>query len=277
MQLSIISRSLPQACVLHTASITGLHAAETHSKERMKMKSICSRLTSSRLFALLFAVTTSLAQAAPNPLPSNSSAYGRGYAELSADWLEWVLAIPTGSNPLFDPDGVFAAVGQSGKVWFLVGTAGGSASRAVTVPAGTALFFPIVNYYWLNAPEYGDPPWSVAQERDVRDFLAAKIDTAQDLILEIDGRTAPKLNGLRVSGAVGECTLPDDNIFGLPFDPVPHECVADGYWVLLPPLSAGYHTIHFTGGIAADGFSLDVTYSVTVTAITSLARNQFRR
>jgi hypothetical protein len=223
-----------------------------------------SRLIASGLSALLFAVTTSLALAAPNPLPSNSNAYGKGYAELSADWLEWLLAIPNGSNPLLDPDGAFAAVGQSGKVWFLVGTAGGPASRAVTVPVGTALFFPIVNYFWVNAPEYGDVPWSADQESDVRNLLAAYVDTAHDVVLEIDGRTVPNVGGLRLSGSVGECTLPNDNLFGVPFDPVPHECVADGYWVLLPPLSVGNHTIHFAGGFAADGFSLEVTYQVTV-------------
>jgi hypothetical protein len=228
------------------------------------MKGKYSRIVLSGAFALLLAVTIGLAQAGTKPLPPNSNAYGKGYAELAAGWLEWVLAIPAAANPILDPDGAFAAVGQSGKVWFLAGTTGGSATRTVTVPAGTALFFPIVNYFWVNTPEYGDPAWSPAQEAFVRQFLAANIDTAQDLVLEIDGRPIPNLSSLRVASAVGMCTLPDDNIFGIPFDPVPHECVADGYWALLPPLSAGNHTIRFAGGIASAGFSLDVTYYITV-------------
>jgi hypothetical protein len=162
------------------------------------------------------------------------------------------------------PDGDFAAVGQSGKIWFLAGTVGGPATRSITVPAGTALFFPIVNYFWVNTPEYGDPPWSPTQEAYVRSLQAAYINTAFGLVLEIDGRSVPNLDRFRVAGEVGECTLPADNIFGVPFDPVPHECVTDGYWALVPPLSAGNHTIHFAGAIAADGFSLDVTYDITV-------------
>jgi len=71
---------------------------------------------------------------------------------------------------------------------------------------------------------------------------------------------------LRVSGSVGACTLPDDNIFGLAFDPGPHDCVADGYWALLPPLSVGQHTIHFSGGFSSPAFELDVTYEITVSA-----------
>lgn len=228
------------------------------------MRSRYPRIVLSGAVALMLLVTSSPAVAGPTPLPTNSKAFGEGYAELAADWLEWLTAIPGTSNPLFDPDGAFAALGQSGKVWFLVGTTGGSATRTVTVPAGAAVFFPIVNYFWVNTPEYGDPVWSPEQEAAVRTFLAGNIDTSQNLLLEIDGRPVPNVDRLRVGGAVGLCTLPDDNIFGVPFAPVPHECVADGYWALLPPLSNGKHTIRFAGEIPATAFALDVTYHITV-------------
>jgi len=227
------------------------------------MKDKCPRMILSGAFALLLAVMTGGAQAGPGPQPPNAHEYGKGYAELTAEWIEWTVAVAASTNPLLDSDGTFAAVGQSGKVWFLTGTTGGSATRAATIPVGTALFFPIVNFFWVNTPEYGDPAWSQEQEASVRDLMAATVDTAQDVILEIDGRPVPNLDSLRVSGAVGACTLPDDNIFGVPFDPVPHDCVADGYWALLSPLSVGNHTIHFAGGFAS-GFSLDVTYHITV-------------
>jgi hypothetical protein len=228
------------------------------------MRNQHSRTVLAGVFALLLMISSSLVRADPNPLPTNSHAFGKGYAESAADWLVWLTAIPAATNPLFDPDGAYAAMGQSGKVWFLVGTTGGPATRTATVPAGAALFFPIVNYFWVNTPEYGDPPWSPTQEKAVREFLAANIDTAQNLLLEIDGRPVPNIDRLRVSGAVGLCTLPDENIFGVPFAPVPHECLADGYWALLPPLSTGKHTIRFAGEIVAVGFSLDVTYSIAV-------------
>jgi hypothetical protein len=234
------------------------------------MRSRYWRLISSGALALSLAVMTSLTQAAPNPLPPNSNAFGIGYDQAAAEWVEWTVAIPAASNPLFDSDGAFAAIGQLGKVWFLTGTTGQGVTppvtRTVTVPTGTALFFPIVNYFWVNTPEYGDPPWSPAQEANVRqNVLKPVVDSAYGLILEIDGRAVPNIDKLRVSGAVGECTIPDDNIFGVPFAPGPHPCVADGYWVLLPPLSAGNHTIHFGGGFTFPSvFSLDVTYHITV-------------
>ena len=228
----------------------------------MRGKRSCMALSAA--FALSLAVMTGVAHAGAKPLPANANEYGKGYAGLTAEWLEWTVAVPAPTNPILDSDGTFAAEGQSGKVWFLTGTLGGSATRAVTIPVGTSLFFPIVNYFWVNTPEYGDPPWSPEQEASVRELMAATVDTAQNVSLEVDGQPVQNLDSLRVSGAVGACTVPDDNIFGIPFDPVPHDCVADGYWALLSPLSVGTHTIHFAGGFAS-GFSLDVTYHITVT------------
>ena len=221
------------------------------------------RVVVSAVVSLLLLAATGLAAAATKPVPPNANAHG-GYAALSADWLEWVVAIPAPHNPLLDPTGADAAQQQSGHVWFLAGTTGGPATRTVTVPAGTFLFFPIVNYFWVNTPEFGDPEWSPVQEEAVRAFLASHVDTAHDVQLQVDGQTVSNVAALRISGDVGACTVPADNIFGAAFAPGPHPCVADGYWALLQPLAKGSHTIHFSGGLAADGFTLDVTYHITV-------------
>jgi hypothetical protein len=240
-----------------------LQSGKTPKGKRTMNRKI-TNLVSSSLLALALVAVAGLAQAAPKPLPPQSNAFGKGYAELAADWLEWALAIPAATNPILDPDGAYAAMGQSGKVWFLAGNFGGTTERTITVPNGTALFFPIVNYFWVNTPEYGDDDWSDEQAAYVRGLIEPIIDSAQDLVLEIDGRVISNVYDLRVYSEVGLCTLPDDNLFGIPFEPVPHECVADGYWALLPPLSVGEHTIRFAGSVPATNFSLDVTYHVTV-------------
>ena len=43
-----------------------------------------------------------------------------------------------------------------------------------------------------------------------------------------------------------------------------YPAVDSGYYVLLPPLSAGQHTIHWAGSITFFSLSLDVTYNITV-------------
>ena len=67
---------------------------------------------------------------------------------LAAQWWQWVLAVPASENPLTDTTGQFAAVNQRGRVWFLAGNvSGGTTVRTISVPAGKALFFPIVNVF----------------------------------------------------------------------------------------------------------------------------------
>jgi hypothetical protein len=226
------------------------------------MKTNHWRAMKSTLVGLALALLASFAQAAPTVLPPHANALGMGYDELAASWLEWVTSIPNAYSPLFDPDGSYAAIGQVGPVWFLAGNTGGSSTRTVSVPAGRAVFFPILNEFWVNTPENGDNPWSPAQEALARSVLAADMDTAQNLVLQIDGRNFPNVYGLlRARSAVGTCMLPAENLWGA--KPGPHPCVADGFWALLPPMSKGKHTIRFAGGLAS-GFALNVTYNLTV-------------
>jgi len=88
-------------------------------------------------------------QTAENPgvYPPSSVAFGKTYAEWSIQWWQWVSAIPKDQSPLLDETGANAAVGQSGPVWFLCGTAGSLpvVERTCTVPHGKGILFPIIN------------------------------------------------------------------------------------------------------------------------------------
>src|SRR5207245_1119877 len=114
------------------------------------------------------AVPTQRAGAASNPnpgvLPPNSHAYGKTYGGWSAAWWQYVLSQPASSNPLVDTTGARCGVGQSGPVFFLVGAFGsGKTTRdQCTVPAGKALFFPLVNAFDAHVPGDGlDTPQKV--------------------------------------------------------------------------------------------------------------------
>ena len=214
--------------------------------------------------AVFLAMACSFADAAAKPSPPQAKAFGKTYANHAQLWLQWAMAIPAASNPILDPDGAYAAVGQSGQVWYLAGNFGGQTERSITVPSGTALFFPIINAFWNNTPEYGDAPWSPEQEAAARAAVAGLVDTTTGAAIEIDGRPVPDLDAYRVASLVGSCNLPaQGNILGVELEAVPHPCVADGYWALLPPMSVGEHTVHFSGEFGG-GFSLDVTYHIRV-------------
>lgn len=226
---------------------------------------------------LTFATTDLPAAENQNPgiLPINSKPHGKSYSEWAAAWWQWSVAIPATTNPLLDETGENASVNQSGQVWFLAGNSGGISERSITVPAGKALFFPILNQMYLGFPcdERNLPGCEVDQALEAANdvptllsFIEPSMDGAE-LACEIDGITVQNLEGYRVrSSSLYAVTLPNDSIYagwGLPGGPY-HPCVDVGYYLMLAPLSKGEHTIHFTSEAAGGVFSLDVTYHITV-------------
>jgi len=102
------------------------------------------------VIGLMMAGTRSIVQADSDArskvIPRDANAYGNSYGEWSARWLQWVFSIPAATNPAADTTGANCGEGQAGPVWFLAGTFINTAvTRACTVPAGKALFFPLVN------------------------------------------------------------------------------------------------------------------------------------
>jgi len=175
-----------------------------------------------------------------------------------SDW-QRPAAAAAGSRP---------AVNQSGDVWFLAGNLGGTTERTVTVPPGKALFIPILNTTYLGFP--WDPiDQGYQQANDVAGLLSLiswQMEGAT-LACEIDGIPVRHLSAYRTQSSEWYgVTMIDNNIYGNLFG-IPggayHPCVDDGYFLMLAPLNVGRHTIHFTGANAY-GFSLDVTYHVTV-------------
>ena len=185
---------------------------------------------------------------------------------LATKWWKWALETPASENPLTDTTGQFAAVNQRGRVWFLAGNPGGTTIRTISVPSGKALFFPIVNVFDAEdgiivgggrlflVPR----PVQVAQT-----FVSNVIATATGLSCEVDGNPLPiTAANLEQSTPFG-LHLPADNILGVPAG-IYFPAIDSGYYVLLSPLSAGQHTIHFAGTLTFFPLSLDVTYNITV-------------
>jgi hypothetical protein len=146
-------------------------------------------------------------------------------------------------------------------------------ARTVTVPAGKGLFFPIYNSVWVNIHELGDNPWSPEQEAFARQFVADSVDSTTALGAAIDGRAVENITAYRSptpEGGEYMVFFPEGDVWGLAtvygLPPGSYgPSVSDGYYLMLAPLSAGQHTIDFAAA-AGGGFSLDVTYHLTVVA-----------
>ena len=209
----------------------------------------------------------------PHVLPPHSAVAGKTLGEWSAVWWKWAYAIPANDNPLLDPSGEKSKFGDVGPVFFLAGlfNTSGSVTRTVTIPANKFIFFPLEN---LVNDNVGITP------RQTIDTLVSQIDAALPgvtaLHASIDGREVGGLFSHREAAPVFSYTLQlTDNLqqvvngittpdaTGTVFP-----AVADGYYLMLRPLSAGQHVIKF-GGVLFGG-SLDVTYQVSVTSTRSI-------
>lgn len=225
------------------------------------------RLRGVTVAVTLLALAASTVQAAV--LPAGSKPYGKSYAQWSAAWWQWVSSIPADNNPILDETGEDAAAGQSGSVWFLAGNVGGATERTVTVPAGKALFVPILNtaYYGYPCDDRNLPGCEIDEALETANDVATLLSF---ITPSMDGATVTcEIDGVAVdahrveSSTIYSVDVVEGNVFGYPPGPY-HPCVDAGYYVMLTPLSVGSHTIHFAGTNADGSFGLDVTYHLTV-------------
>lgn len=207
----------------------------------------------------------------PNP---NANQFG----ELSGVWWQWIFSFPSSTSPNFSNGLVDCSFGQythtrSNQIWFLAGSFGGPADRTCTtpIPHGISLFFPLLNiaYDNINACDSTTPPTTYGVQQ-LKQLAAAAQDNPQELHASVDGVPVP---AYRAQSQVFSYTLPATDNFYQHFGcTVPgvnwpsttsFPVVSDGYWVMLENLSPGPHVVKF-GGIGNNGFSVDITYHLTV-------------
>ncbi len=196
--------------------------------------------------------------------------------DLSAQWWQWSVSIPTAVNPNLDATGADCMVGQREDVWFLAGTfGGGTATRSCSVPDGVSLFFPIANSINVNTPNVCGQDSQNIPVKVLRELSADFIRGVTQLQAELDGRA---ISLQRIRSDVFEIALPENNIFDAPcisagLGNVPAGIyspgVDEGFYAFLNRLTPGNHTVHFHAENQSQGFALDVTYHLTVVPVLS--------
>ncbi len=213
----------------------------------------------------------------PKVIDRDSVAYGRTYSEWSAAWEQWSYSIPVAEHPLFDNGD--CSVAQSGPVWFLGGkfcANGASCSytgvvRTCNLPSGKALYFPIFNGEDSALEEsVAENPGNETYQQiaTMRSYEDVGMSPSK-VSLRVDGAPIPHLqDGFRVQSTAFGFTLPTDNllkaVYGNPnfVAGTYFPAVDDGWYVMLSPLNAGSHVLHFRG--VNGTFTLDVTYNLNV-------------
>ena len=158
---------------------------------------------------------------------------GASLAEWSARYWQWTVSFPVSVNPGHDATGATCGYGQSGPVFFIPRN-----FPPCTVPAGVVLFVPIAGTVCSTAEP---PPYAGRDEAELRACAAAEVVRYTGIVVRVHGQQVPGIQAYRVSSPRFTLTLPEHNILGVAAGVA--YAVADGYQVMLAPLSAGEHEI----------------------------------
>ncbi len=188
----------------------------------------------------------------PGVAPPQSKPYGKSYSEWSMEWWLYAASLPLSINPF--GHGTDGTIGQSGPVWFLGGTfTGDNTVRQITVPAGKALFFPVMDVECSNIEA---PPFFGSNEAELRVCAKAFADDQiagvyGPLFCRLDGVDIKNVTAYRFATPLMQLTFPEavpasDNFFAV--DIAAGQTVysvGDGVYLLLNPLPVGVHTLEF--------------------------------
>lgn len=197
---------------------------------------------------------------------------GHTLEEWSAEWWQSVFAAPVyaaDGQTLVNPqlvDGDAAVAGDApGKVAFLYGGfdgqdhVRGSVAHPIEVREGTSLFMPVQNSEWSNPDTpskesgYTTVPGNYTA-KELAHFADVQTGATIHLNARVDGHAIPEttLFAHRETAPIFSYRLPkqfniDQVFFGEDISGRVSPVAADGYYMMLKPLSPGLHTIAFGG------------------------------
>jgi hypothetical protein len=225
------------------------------------------RLSVIGFLAVSVLLLTSRPALAATVLPGQSTVAGQTTGAWTANWWNWALS--SGPGPISDPDGSRGGVNQAGPVFYLAGTTGGGAAvvRNIAVTDDKFILLPLIN--WIVAAG-ADPGFASTQAE--ANALATNTINPNNLFASIDGAAVGGLAGHREeSGSLFTLNVVSNSDAGFPAGAY-NDAYADGYWLMVAPLSAGNHTLHFggttsffdAGAFQVNPFTVDVTVNLTV-------------
>ena len=246
----------------------------------MNRNSSCSKSTSAlRMVAIAVGLLTAPVVFAqnrdfPNPyvFSPQGAADGNTYGAWSTIWWQHMTALPGNFDPTKSQNCGF---NQSGPVWYLVESpSGGTQNLSCTVPAGKAIFLPIINVECSTQEQPTFPNgFGCTDEDSCRRCATTYGDhirtSSAYLNASIDGVPVTNLTAFRTASPSYTFTATNNNLFISPTQGNGGKgtSVSDGYWLLVRPLLPGTHTIHVHGAFdsTAGNFTQNALYTITVT------------
>lgn len=186
------------------------------------------------------------------PVGVDEIVFDHSQVEWSQSYQQWIAGFAHDSSPISDATGALCAAKQAGDVWFLAASNGTApVVRSCSIPAGKWLFVPIASTVERSGNR---EPVCDSMARIASGTITGHVSR---LSLVVDGQPVSDLDGHRLP--TGTCFSLEPNLATR--HPLA-TTVADGYYVMLKPLSPGAHTIAF--GAKFDETSVSTTYHLDV-------------
>jgi hypothetical protein len=171
----------------------------------------------------------------PGVFSKDSAPYGIPYNEWLAKWWQWSFSIPTPQHPRDEYTPVKCALNQEGPIWFLADQLGGREERTCTIPAGKAIFVPLL---------VGECDYSLPEVKSDDALRRCAMAGNEYGVIEatVDGVKLKNLEQYRTQSGFFNITIPEDNIYNALAGTF--KALTDGFFVFLEPLPPGKHDVH---------------------------------
>jgi hypothetical protein len=195
----------------------------------------------------------------PLVAPPGSDPLGVSYGEWADRWFTWVASVPAAENPLLTDD-CQAGQEEGSDIFFLPHTMPGTSVTAdCKVGPGQSILAQAGGVIWTN-----DDGETFEEMVPLVEALRGEFT---ELSVTIDGVKVPDIDSYWVVSPGAHYVFGEDNIFGL--DPgTERDAVAGGWFVMIPPLEPGSHTIVVRDLVASEDGSesqfAEYTANVTV-------------
>lgn len=209
------------------------------------------------------------ALASPHVIAHDERLKGRSYAEWEAAFWQWSLNIPVASalhHPFSDCEQRPISAGQTGDVWFWSAPDLADLKcdqQGTVIPAGTAIFLSMLG---VEASSIDAVPFHGSTAAEQARIATSFADGISDLFCTIDGVEVKDLTTFRTLTRQFPISAPAPWIFGQ--NGGDGTAIGDGYFLMIAPLAAGAHTIHYGGTFHTPVGDLpkDITLTIKVSA-----------
>ena len=216
----------------------------------------------------------------PGIMPPDSRIGGKTYGEWNQEWWQWALSMPVDNHPLYDT--ADSSEGQTGKMVFLgssfeselapSGETITEVDREISISPGTKIFIPLFNVEVSTIEGYG------GTEMEMQEQAESFLDLVGSMTVLIDGVPVENPEQYESPSPLFEIgPLPENNVLQDIGVDAPAgstgDAAANGYYLMLPPLSVGEHTIEYVTPIVVPGgnpdgsdwiWIQDVSYTINV-------------